>query len=948
MSHWRQQVTGWCWGCKTSLVVTTASQLQFAAELATLLVAAAGLVLFVMRSDLTEHARWARPVALAGFVALGAVAFLHGSLLVSGAEPVMVAVRAAGYVALAVTSLGWWGRVSSRLFPGGAALGIAGSVFSLFPWARSPANAALLVAAVALGVALGLRSRHSIVARLAATAAGALLVFVLVLAVTLSAVIADSSQRYATNDLRSRAQFEDSQALQSAQGATEAARFVAADLTSTYQTSNPNPLIVLASGTGPAQAPAAPPPNGPVLPPNLIEAASSAVRGRLSVLSDLYPVHIAYLAGMPTSEAVSAQLIYPPSALSQASSVPLLQAGASSSILTGLSCQAASSSAQITVLNNTLVALAAYPVCLNSSSLLGVVEVVSPLDQTYLKARSQAEASRSLSVVTPAAVLAKAGNHPDLVAEKELATQVEATAATATTTKDGWIFAAEPLYGTPASRTQAGDTKFGPAPNAGIGEPVAALVVSSSAQDVTNERRQLDETLFLIALGGTVIALLLVASVGQRITGGLRRLTRVAERVRAGDTGERSDMRGSDEVSTLGATFDSMMNAVEQQTLALQEAADDETRLRNRLQAVVAGMGDALIAGDEEGWVTEWNNAAADLLEVRAADAIGRPLVAVVTLIDEDGQSLAEEFVKPSPKRWAVTATLLAPGGAEIPVAVSRGPLRGPAGEVAGTVLVMRDLRREREVDRMKSEFLSRVGHELRTPLTGIIGYAEILMARSVPAPMAGQWHGEILGSAKRLLRIVELLEFFAGAGAGRIMVRLEPLDVRVLARGVASAWAERTGGDPEVVRRVARHTPMVLGDQRWLTMAIDELIDNAVKFSPKGGRVLLVAGPAADGGVEISVVDRGMGMSREEVQSAFDDFGQGDSSDTRQFGGLGLGLSLVRRVAEEHNGTVHASSERGVGSTFTMHLPAVSELGGEKGRTDTQAAPTSPPAGGQ
>jgi PAS domain S-box-containing protein len=338
---------------------------------------------------------------------------------------------------------------------------------------------------------------------------------------------------------------------------------------------------------------------------------------------------------------------------------------------------------------------------------------------------------------------------------------------------------------------------------------------------------------------------------------------------------------------------------------------------------------------DADGRITDFNQAAEELTGVAAADAIGRPVVHSLELVNEDGTSLGPKLIHPSPLRWGLLATVIQTSGAELPVAVSAGALRGPANELVGSVLVVRDLRREREVERMKTEFLSRVGHELRTPLTGIMGYADILLRRPVEASRAQLWYEEILVAAKRLLRIVEMLEFFALSGAGRVLLRPEPVGVRTLVDGVVASWGDRLPPGHTITRRVARTTPNVLGDRRWLTLAIDELVDNAVKFSPEGGKVTVTAealpgpsgaGPAGDGQsarVQISIADRGKGMTAEEQAIAFGEFVQGDSSDTRRFGGLGLGLSLVQRVVEGHGGSVSCVSTPGRGSIFTIILPA-------------------------
>jgi len=346
---------------------------------------------------------------------------------------------------------------------------------------------------------------------------------------------------------------------------------------------------------------------------------------------------------------------------------------------------------------------------------------------------------------------------------------------------------------------------------------------------------------------------------------------------------------------------------------------------------------------------------------ITAASAIGEPVDAVVRLVNEDGASLGPRLMTPSPSRWGMLATAIELRGGEFPVAVSAGALRGPGNELVGQVLVLRDLRREREVERMKTEFLSRVGHELRTPLTLIMGYADLLMRKSVPTERAQLWHEQILISAKRLLRVVEMLEFFASSGAGRVLLRPEPLDVRELVDAVVTPWSDRLAPPSTITRRVGRRVPEVNGDKRWLSLAIDELIDNAVKFSPGGAQVtvtaLVVPGrpshepsrviPSGEGAgsisvLEISVMDRGKGMTPEEQATAFGEFVQGDSSDTREFGGLGLGLSLVQRVVEGHGGTVKCTSTAGRGSTFTIILPLPPDF--EPESDSPPQAPARPP----
>ena len=188
--------------------------------------------------------------------------------------------------------------------------------------------------------------------------------------------------------------------------------------------------------------------------------------------------------------------------------------------------------------------------------------------------------------------------------------------------------------------------------------------------------------------------------------------------------------------------------------------------------------------------------------------------------------------------------------------------------------------------------------------------------------------HQQIVDAGRRLYRVVQMLEFSAAAEAGRTLLRSEAINLRGVIDDVVDEWSARVNGNHDLARKVARSLPPVQGDRRWLTMAIGEMVDNAVKFSPDGGSVGVsaraVEGDDGRKAVRITVVDQGVGMSEADISHVFTDFVQADGSDTRRFGGLGLGLSLVKRVAEAHGGTVDVESTPQKGSKFSITIPAL------------------------
>jgi PAS domain S-box-containing protein len=870
------------------ILMSSSAQIQFAAEFVTFLVAAAGLVLALMNAELTTDSVRARVAFGLGFLCLAAAAFGHGSLLVhENSRHLIAGVRGIGVVFLGIGSLRWRGGEPARRFLW-VGLGLIGIATAVETQASDVLFDVILAGgSVAIGVAIALASRRSIAARVAASAAATLLAVVLVLSVALSAVLSSSTQREEVNRLQARAGTEAALASTAFSESVQTARYAAAYLFRSV----PNAVISLPTDrAGDAKT----------------VSDVAAVTETLNEIVALYPLGgLAYL--IPSGQVVAASGLNPAVATSLAGQDLVRQT----------QCPSPRDTGSTLVVGGQAIAAAAFPECfIGQPQWIGMVLRVSALDATYLDRRYLTDPNVSLALVTPERILAVRGDQPP---DKELlplgAKVFDANASASRVTANRYLVA-QPVV--------SADRKT-----------IAAFVVSRTTASVLATRDRLFRTLFLIALGGTLLALLLAAVVGERIGSGLRRLTTAAESVRRGEVGRRAGIRSEDEVGVLGAAFDSMVASIEEKTTALRSAAEDETRLRNRLEAVVAGMGDALVAIDVLGRVTDFNRAAEELSGIPAKAAYGKRIDHILRLMDEEGgSSLMKRAGTPSPQRWAALGSVVDLQGTSIPVAVSGGALRGPADELVGGVLVIRDRRRELQLEQMKRELLSRVGHELRTPLAGIQGYAEMLLHRPASPERAKVWQEEILAAAKRQLRIIEMLEFVSSWVAGRVPLQPQPVDVREVIDPLVARWESRLDPSHAISRRVGRGTPKIVADVRWLSLALDELVDNAVKFSPRGGKIMLSAAPQlvdsngskAVNGVQISVIDRGKGMTPSEQATAFSEFVQGDTSDTRQFGGLGLGLTLVQRVVEGHGGTISCESVPGRGTTLTITLPAADQ----------------------
>ncbi len=476
---------------------------------------------------------------------------------------------------------------------------------------------------------------------------------------------------------------------------------------------------------------------------------------------------------------------------------------------------------------------------------------------------------------------------------------------------------------------------FVPLGEGGRGSTDSVLVMSSPSRIAAETREGVTRILFLVTFGVGLIALALAWLSGLRITRPIQRLTLTAEAVREGDLTARSDIKSDDEVGRLGTTFNEMTASLLGLTGDLREAAAEEQRLRTRIETIMASMADGLVAVGGDGKVLAFNPEAERLTGVRAEEAIGAEVeqVLVTSTGVEDRSSLILADLQ---EGVPLEVLLVRPDDEKTPIAITTAFLHDDD-EVVGAVAVLRDITREREVERMKSEFLSNISHELRTPLTPIRGYAEILGGPDVPPEKAAQFARGIVDSTTRLERIVELLLDFSALEAGRLQPRNRPVPIDQVIGALAEKWSGRSSRH-EVVAEVEGALPEVIGDERLLRRSLEEVLDNAIKFSPDGGTIRLAVKAGENGpllhdrrddrglfrsGIELTVADEGIGMAAEDLPKIFSDFHQLDGSATRSYGGLGLGLAFVQRIIEAHSGSVEVESVLDRGTVVKILIPA-------------------------
>ncbi len=238
-------------------------------------------------------------------------------------------------------------------------------------------------------------------------------------------------------------------------------------------------------------------------------------------------------------------------------------------------------------------------------------------------------------------------------------------------------------------------------------------------------------------------------------------------------------------------------------------------------------------------------------------------------------------------------------------------------------------LQRLSELSQMKANFVANISHELRTPLTHVKGYLELFITGSLGSISDEQRHGLQVSqrATARLESMIEDLIMFSLASRGEMSLKLDKVDIRrIVALAANSAITKAEEGGVQILTTAPDNIPAVQADSEKLGWAVNQLLDNGIKFTLSGGSVTLALKEEGSNLVVISVTDTGIGIPQSRLKEVFEPFHQLDASSTRHYGGTGLGLSLVRQIVEAHGSLLDVQSVEGKGSTFKFPLLAVRE----------------------
>lgn len=474
------------------------------------------------------------------------------------------------------------------------------------------------------------------------------------------------------------------------------------------------------------------------------------------------------------------------------------------------------------------------------------------------------------------------------------------------------------------------------------GELIGSIAVAISLDRLTGADN--DDYLHIILCGlfGGAVILILGYWIARQFTIPAGRFAAAMQALEDGDYSMSIEASGSREFAALAENFNRMANSLSQRVAALS-SQNSELNERNELlenqllgreaelqtaisgyQSIIGGLFDGLVVADDRETISEINPAAERLLGVKTNEAVGGPLAKLYAL---HGLGELAEFVRNSSASGRSdneAALVLKHNGRKLRFAVTA--LRGGR----GTLLGVRDVTAEGEVERLKSGFIAKVSHELKTPLTSMKGSLQFILKK-------GKWltgvEREMLTvccrNTERLISLVSGIIELSKIEAGQIAFSMKPVQMgEVVLYALEEVKSAALVKNISLVNDVPMDLPKVFGDYERLVQVLANLLSNAVKFSPQNSVVSLSATVDTDS-LAIAVADDGTVIPEEERAKLFSTFQQMGRPEEGDFCGSGLGLAICREIIERHNGSIYYAPGAGKGNLFGFSVPFNGEING-------------------
>jgi two-component system, OmpR family, phosphate regulon sensor histidine kinase PhoR len=412
------------------------------------------------------------------------------------------------------------------------------------------------------------------------------------------------------------------------------------------------------------------------------------------------------------------------------------------------------------------------------------------------------------------------------------------------------------------------------------------------------------------------LALVFVLSVGFTymisafVSRPLQDMAGIAQAMAKGDFSRKPSVVPQDEIGDLSRALTNMSEEI-------RDKIDTITQERVKLDAVLSGMSEGVMAIDEKGAITLMNPAMRKLFLIEVTPEGKKAVELVRNRIVVD---ILDRLLKDHER---IASGEMFFGLSEEKVFMVNGVLLQKNNQTSGAVLVFHDITELRRLEKVRQDFVANVSHELRTPIASIKGYAETLLDGALEDPANRQgFIKTIHENSDRLAHLIDDLLDLSRIESGKMKMTFAPVELKaVVQRSLNILEKQIADKRLAVTIDVPDSFPKVLADEARLSQVLLNLLDNAVKYTPDGGAVRVVAF-AKEKFVQVDVADNGLGISDNDLPRIFERFYRVDKARSRELGGTGLGLSIVKHIVQAHNGEVSVRSELGRGSTFSFTIP--------------------------
>ena len=417
---------------------------------------------------------------------------------------------------------------------------------------------------------------------------------------------------------------------------------------------------------------------------------------------------------------------------------------------------------------------------------------------------------------------------------------------------------------------------------------------------------------FILILLGFILIVTLLLLENRRDNIRLKQINQKVKDLIAGDYSQVLDMQGSSEITNITNNLNDLSEVIR----LTQENLEQESK---RLHSILSYMTDGVLATNRRGKITMINDMAKKQLGVQKEDVLNKSILELLKIEDEYE---LRDLITQVPELMIDSQDA---NGEYLSLRVRFALVRRESGFISGLVAVLHDTTEQEKEERERRLFVSNVSHELRTPLTSVKSYLEALDEGALSEPVAPDFIKVSLDETNRMMRMVTDLLHLSRIDNATSHLDVELINFTAFITFILNRFDQIRGQDEEKKYELVRDYPItsvwIEIDTDKMTQVIDNILNNAIKYSPDGGKITVTM-KTTDDQMILSISDQGLGIPKQDLPRIFDRFYRVDRARSRAQGGTGLGLSIAKEIIKQHNGFIWAKSEYGKGSTFTIVLP--------------------------